>query len=109
MDEVRSYLELPWIALEALFLMLAPFVALITGPYVVWLIVQRIHDRGLVRRGRRPLECRPLLEKFSRERVKRSWIAKIGKDGIVSSYLPEQGLLPTIGEDGKPSGYVRWQ
>jgi hypothetical protein len=82
---------------------LAALAVLIGSPIIIWIIVQRYRRRKV----RRPVDYQRLLTKFSQERVKKSWIATIGKDGIVSGYLPDQGLAVTIGEDGKPSGYLR--
>jgi len=82
---------------------LAALAVLIGSPIVIWIIVQRYRRRKV----RRPVDYQKLLTKFSRERVKKSWIAVVGKDGKVEGYLPEQGLVATIGENGKPSGYLR--
>jgi hypothetical protein len=82
---------------------LAALAVLIGSPIIIWFVIRRYRRR----KARRPVDYERLLKKFRRERVKKSWIAVVGKNGKIEGYLPEQGLVATIGENGKPSGYIR--
>jgi hypothetical protein len=107
MQTVLLNLELAWNIAKILFGFAALVGGLIAGRYLVLMIARWINRRDFQPRPEIPPGFQELLAQQHQQGLDRRWLLAVGDEGQVSAYSAEQELFVTIGEDGKPSGYVR--
>jgi len=107
MQTIFLDLELAWTILTILFGFGCLIGALVAGRYLVLMIAHGMNRRDSERRPEIPPGYRELLARQHDRGFDSRWLLTIGDEGQVSAYSAEQALFVTIGEDGKPSGYVR--